>query len=239
MYFDGPFGESIRYEDVPLEYRAQRDDLHGELVEHLVNCDDVLGDIFLEDREPNDEEIQAAIRRATIARKFTPVLVGSALKNKGVQPLLDAAVDYMPNPTQVTNYAIDADKVTKDEDGEDVPVKLRMNPERSDKHPFVGLAFKLEQGKYDTQEYTEARFASFLSGGFTNMTSTVINPPERELEKRTSVAMGPKLKYLLGQPWWRRSLRRDNKKESDDKSASSLAFESGRSCLCELHFGVA
>ena len=153
MYFDGPFGESIRYEDVPLEYRAQRDDLHGELVEHLVNCDDDLGDIFLEDREPNDLEIQAAIRRATIARKFTPVLVGSALKNKGVQPLLDAAVDYMPNPTQVTNYAIDADKVTKDEDGEDVPVKLMMNPERSDKHPFVGLAFKLEQGKYNTQKW--------------------------------------------------------------------------------------
>ena len=179
MYFDGPFGESIRYEDVPLEYRAQRDDLHGELVEHLINCDDVLGDIFLEDREPNGEEIQAAIRRATIARKFTPVLVGSALKNKGVQPLLDAAVDYLPNPTQVTNYAIDADKVTKDEDGEDVPVKLRMNPERSDKHPFVGLAFKLEQGKYDTQECTEARFASFLSGGFTTL--AVINPPERKL----------------------------------------------------------
>jgi len=156
MYFDGPFGESIRYEDVPLEYRAQRDDLHGELVEHLVNCDDVLGDIFLEDREPNGEEIQAAIRRATIARKFTPVLVGSALKNKGVQPLLDAAVDYMPNPTQVTNYAIDADKVTKDEDGEDVPVKLRMDPERSDKHPFVGLAFKLEQGKFGQLTYVRA-----------------------------------------------------------------------------------
>ena len=66
MYFDGAFGENIRYEDVPVEYRAQRDDLHGELVEHLVNVDDTIGDIFLEEREPNDDEIQAAIRRYVI-----------------------------------------------------------------------------------------------------------------------------------------------------------------------------
>ena len=147
LYFDGPFGEQIRYEDVPVDYRAQRDDLHDELVEHLVNCDDIIGEMFLEEKTPTDVDIQAAIRRATIARKFTPVLVGSALKNKGVQPLLDAAVDYLPNPTQVTNYALDSSKMVKDEEGEDVPIKLRMNPERSDNHPFVGLAFKLEQGK--------------------------------------------------------------------------------------------
>ena len=147
IYFDGPFGENIRFEDVPVDYRAQRDDLRGELVEHLINCDDIIGDIFLEEKEPTDDDIQAAIRRATIARKFTPVLVGSALKNKGIQPLLDAVIDYMPNPTQVTNYAIDSDQMVKNEEGEEVPVKLRMDPERSDKHPFVGLAFKLEQGK--------------------------------------------------------------------------------------------
>merc|ERR1712079_443118 len=153
MYFDGPFGQDIRYEEVPTEHRAQREDLHDELVEHLVNADDIIGDIFLEEKTPTYEDIQAAIRRATLARKFTPVLVGSALKNKGVQPLLDAVINYLPNPTQVTNYALDSSKMVKDEEGEDVPIKLRMNPERSDKHPFVGLAFKLEQGKFGQLTY--------------------------------------------------------------------------------------
>lgn len=153
IYFDGEFGENLRFEEVPVDYRAQRDDLHGELVEHLINCDDTIGDIFLEEKEPTDQDIQAAIRRATIARKFTPVLVGSALKNKGIQPLLDASIDYLPNPTQVTNYAIDSENMVKDEEGEEVPIKIRMDPERSDKHPFVGLAFKLEQGKFGQLTY--------------------------------------------------------------------------------------
>ena len=76
IYFDGPFGQDIRYDEVPTEHRAQREDLHDELVEHLVNADDIIGDIFLEEKTPTYEDVQAAIRRATLARKFTPVLVG-------------------------------------------------------------------------------------------------------------------------------------------------------------------
>lgn len=83
IYFDGPCGEQIRYDEVPSDYRAQRLELHDELVEHLVNADDILGDMFLEEKTPTHADIQAAIRRATLARKFTPVMVGSALKNKG------------------------------------------------------------------------------------------------------------------------------------------------------------
>merc|ERR1719461_224200 len=89
-----------------------------------------------------------ALRRATISRRFTPVLMGTALKNKGVQPLLDAVVDYLPDPSQVENYA---NKFSKDEDEE--PVKLLMTSERSNKDPFVALAFKLEQGKFGQLTY--------------------------------------------------------------------------------------
>ena len=77
---------------------------------------------------------------------FCSFPVGSALKNKGVQPLLDAVINYLPNPTEVKNYALDSSVMIKNEDGEEVPKKIVMNPERSSNNPFVGLAFKLEQG---------------------------------------------------------------------------------------------
>jgi len=156
FFFQGPNGEDVRFDEVPSEFRSQRDDLHDELVEHLVNADDAIGEMFLEEKTPTDEDIQAAIRRATIARKFTPVLVGSALKNKGVQPLLNAVIDYLPNPTQVPNFALDSTKMVVNEEGEEMPTKIRMDPERSDKKPFVGLAFKLEQGKFGQLTYLRA-----------------------------------------------------------------------------------
>ncbi len=92
IYFDGNFGVDVRYDEVPSEHRTQRADLHHELVEHLVNADDIIGEMFLEEKTPSDADVKAAIRRATLARKFTPVYVGSALKNKGVQPLLDGVI---------------------------------------------------------------------------------------------------------------------------------------------------
>ena len=170
IYFDGPFGDSLRYEEVPTQYRSQRTDLHAELVEHLVNADETLGDMFLEEVTPTDDDIQAAIRRSTLARKFTPVMVGSALKNKGVQPLLDAVINYLPNPTEITNYALDSDQMVVSEEeeggGEEKPTKVRMNPERSMKHPFVGLAFKLEQGKYGQLTYVRVYQGVIKKGGF-------------------------------------------------------------------------
>merc|ERR1712241_970945 len=108
IYFDGQFGNEIRYDEVPAEFRQQRKDYYHELIEHLADSDDYLGELFLEEKEPTESDIHSAIRRSALARKFTPVMMGTALKNKGVQPLLDAVVDYLPNPTQVDNYAIDS-----------------------------------------------------------------------------------------------------------------------------------
>ena len=79
---------------------------------------------------------------------------GTALKNKGVQPLLDGVVEYLPNPSQVPNLAIDTSKSSIDnETGEEHQVKVTLDPQRSNEKPFMGLAFKLEQGKFGQLTY--------------------------------------------------------------------------------------
>uniref|UniRef100_A0A8C6VVZ9 Elongation factor G, mitochondrial n=1 Tax=Nothobranchius furzeri TaxID=105023 RepID=A0A8C6VVZ9_NOTFU len=98
IYFDGLYGQIVRYDEIPADFRAEAADRRQELVECVANADETLGEMFLEEKIPNKEDLKAAVRRATIQRLFTPVLVGTALKNKGIQPLLDAALDYLPNP---------------------------------------------------------------------------------------------------------------------------------------------
>ncbi|XP_062328811.1 elongation factor G, mitochondrial [Osmerus eperlanus] len=147
VYFDGPFGQQLRFADIPGEFRAEAAERRQELVECVANADDVLGEMFLEERVPTVADLKAAIRRATIQRLFSPVLVGSALKNKGVQPLLNAVLEYMPNPTEVNNYAI----LNQEESGDSS--KILMDSSRDATQPFVGLAFKLEAGRFGQLTY--------------------------------------------------------------------------------------
>jgi len=108
LYFDGQNGERVRVEkDIPKDYVKLAEDKRTELIETLSNLDEELEQLFLEDKTPSIEQIQNAIRRTTLSRKFVPVMLGSALKNKGVQPLLDGVISYLPNPSEVVNYAID------------------------------------------------------------------------------------------------------------------------------------
>ncbi|XP_078065109.1 elongation factor G, mitochondrial isoform X2 [Mustelus asterias] len=147
VYFDGQFGQNVKYDDIPTELRAEAADRRQELVECVANVDELLGEMFLEEKVPTVADLKAAIRRTTISRLFSPILVGSALKNKGVQPLLDAVLDYLPDPSEVPNYAI-----INQENSED-RVKVLMDAKRDPSQPFVGLAFKLEAGRFGQLTY--------------------------------------------------------------------------------------
>jgi elongation factor G len=118
--------------DVPPEMMREAQSFRAKLVEAAVEQDDAALEAYLAGEEPTEETLRRCIRKGTIANAFVPVLCGSAFKNKGVQPLLDAVVDYLPAPTDVA--AIKGIKM-----GSNEPVVRRC----SDDEPFAGLAFKI------------------------------------------------------------------------------------------------
>ncbi len=141
-FFDGDDGEIIREVDVPAEYAAATKTARELIIQQLADVDDEMADKFLNETPVTTDELRAGVRRATLALKMTPVMCGSAYKNKGVQLLLDAVTYYLPNPMDVKNEAHDQDK------GEE-KVIIHSDPEK----PFVGLAFKLQQDKYGQLTY--------------------------------------------------------------------------------------
>ncbi|NXQ52644.1 EFGM factor, partial [Anthoscopus minutus] len=147
IYFDGEFGQTLRLEEIPAEFRAEAAERRRELIECVANADELLGELFLEEKIPTAAQLKLAIRRATLQKSFTPVFVGSALKNKGVQPLLDAVLQYLPNPSEVENYALLNQGDSQDQ------TKFLLNSARDDSQPFIGLAFKLEAGRFGQLTY--------------------------------------------------------------------------------------
>jgi len=143
VYAEGSRGEIIvRKKEIPADVQALATERRARLIETLADVDDDMAEIFLDEREPSIEEMRAAIRRATIALKFTPVFMGSALADKFVQPMLDGVCDFLPNPSEVANTALDRRQ-------KEAPVKLI--PYNS--APFVGLAFKLEESNFGQLTY--------------------------------------------------------------------------------------
>ncbi len=126
-------GEDYVLEDIPADMADQAAEWREKLIETLAEGDDDIMHMYLEGEEPSEEQLQAGIRRATLAGNLTPVLTGSAFKNKGVQPMLDAVVAYLPTP-------LDVHAVTGYKPG-DESVELERKP--SDDEPFSALAFKI------------------------------------------------------------------------------------------------
>ena len=107
-YTEGSRGEVIVTKDeIPAEVKQLAEERRAKLIETVADVDDEMADMFLEGQEPSIEQLRAAIRRATLSLKFTPVFMGSALADKFVQPMLDGVCDYLPNPSEVANTALD------------------------------------------------------------------------------------------------------------------------------------
>lgn len=146
LFFEGECGLDVRSAEIPKDMVDECKEKRNEMIELLTNVDETLADLFLADKELTVADIKAAIRRSCLKRAFTPVFVGTALKNKGVQPLLDAVLDYLPNPGQVENYALIENEGKETE-------KVVLSSARDNSKPFVGLAFKLEAGRYGQLTY--------------------------------------------------------------------------------------
>ncbi|MBP7494511.1 MAG: elongation factor G [Spirochaetales bacterium] len=141
LYFEGENGEELLEKEIPEELRAEAEKRREEMIDAASLFSDELAEAFLEGTETEDQ-IYAALRKGTLSRKLIPVLMGSAYKNKGVQPLLDAVVHYLPDPSEVKNIALDLDAGEKE-------VELIADV----KLPLVALAFKLEEGQYGQLTY--------------------------------------------------------------------------------------
>ncbi|XP_013917963.1 PREDICTED: elongation factor G, mitochondrial [Thamnophis sirtalis] len=166
IYFDGDFGQIVKYDDIPPEFRAESSDRRQELIECVANSDEKLGELFLEEKIPTVSDLKLAVRRATLSKTFTPVLLGSALKNKGVQPLLDAVLAYLPNPSEVQNYAL----LNQEDNPEKSKVLLGYS--RDDSLPFLGLAFKLEAGRFGQLTYVRVYQGMLKKGSYIYNTRT-------------------------------------------------------------------
>lgn len=154
IYNEGKRGEIVVEKDeIPEKVRALAEEKRKVLIETLADVDDEMAELFLAEEEPTEEQIKAAIRRATIGLKFTPVFMGSALADKSIQPMLDGVCEYLPNPAEVKNTALDQKRNE---------ATVQLVPYNS--LPFVGLAFKLEESNFGQLTYVRVYQGSLRKG---------------------------------------------------------------------------
>ncbi|KPF70890.1 elongation factor G [alpha proteobacterium AAP81b] len=166
IWLEESLGAKFEYKEIPAEYADAAAAARSELIELAVEQDDALMEAYLEGNEPSVADLKKLIRKGTLAFAFVPVLCGSAFKNKGVQPLLDAVVDYLPSPLDIPPmHGINL----KDED------EIR---EASDDAPFSALAFKIMTDPF----VGTLTFARIYSGRM-EAASTVMNSVKDKREK--------------------------------------------------------
>ncbi|MBI5081226.1 MAG: elongation factor G [Chloroflexi bacterium] len=167
IYWTDPSGRTFERKPVPDTYKDQVAEYRAKMIEHIVENDDELMGLYLEGKEPSIEQLRAILRQATIAGKVCPVFCGSALKNKGVQPVLDAVIDYLPSPI-------------------DIPSVKGLNPETdqeeerkaSDDAPVSALVFKIVADPYVGRLAYFRVYSGVLKTG-TNLTNSTKDKRER------------------------------------------------------------
>ena len=155
VYFDGEKGESVRRESIPAELVELAKQRRQGMLETLSLFSDELMSILLEEQEPPLDLVLKTIREATIAQQIAPVLLGTAYKNKGVQPLLDAVVNFMPSPL---DRAVKARDITEDH------AEIALEPD--DSKPTVAMAFKLVEEPFGQVTYMRVYQGKIQKGEF-------------------------------------------------------------------------
>ncbi|CAE6490703.1 unnamed protein product [Rhizoctonia solani] len=185
IYNKGVKGIDIEVSDeIPASVLPLAEQKRSELIETLADVDDVIADKFIAEEPITTSDLVPAIRRATVGLKFTPVFLGSAIKNTGVQPMLDGVCAYLPNPAEAPVKAVDVEASKKARNDHAVAVQKGEIPPEEKPHditvdlvpasnaPFVGLAFKLEEGKYGQLTYMRVYQGSMKRGSVIYNTRT-------------------------------------------------------------------
>jgi elongation factor G len=142
VYFDGDYGDAVRIEAIPADLLDLAREKRDILIDAATMFSDELTEAVLEEKEIPERLLMSAVRKGTLKREITPVLMGSAYKNKGIQTLLDAVTHFLPSPMEVSNIAMDIDDPEK---------QIILSGKADD--PLVALAFKLEDGHYGQLSY--------------------------------------------------------------------------------------
>ncbi len=173
VYYDD-LGKDVRDEDIPADMMELAEQYHAELIEKVAETDEALMEKFFEGEELTEDEIKGAIRKATIACQMNPVCCGTSYRNKGVQPLLDNVVEYMPSPLDIP--------AIKGTDPKDPEKEMERHP--SDSEPFSALAFKIMVDPFVGKLAFFRVYSGTLSAG-----SYVMNSTKQKRERMSRIMM--------------------------------------------------